>query len=466
MKPEIVLCVDSESAMNPELIGLEGENLLAQSWLRLFCSAVEARSYLRETDGIEEVWVASSDEMEPINLAAALKKDMHTRGVYLLAFDGGGSLKSRASAAGIDAAMTQVDFASKYARKKTGAAAGIGGQDGHTDQPACEAVPSLQKTVGPLPAVVHDARSAAALVLDRSQREAGDEPEQAEVSVSASRADPCAVTAKLASKKTASLITVVSACGGSGKSTIAALAAFFCQGFGRKTALLDADLQFGDMQYLVGIEDPLTLDDAASDPALLDRLRPDGARPALLAAPKRLEQSEVMGDGLARTLDRMGSRFDLIIANTSSHWDEQLAQLLERSSRVLFIVDQRASALRASKHALEMCSRCGIATSPFVFAVNRCAKGALFSSFDVACSLGGSQVVELKYGGKEVDELLGAGLPFDLIRERNELCLSLERVLVDLIPKDGEEPPKSVAERQARAKRFSFGKRRRRAACL
>ncbi|WP_139650930.1 AAA family ATPase [Raoultibacter phocaeensis] len=466
MKPEVVLCVDSESAMKPEMIGLDGENLLAQPWLRLFCSAVEARSYLKQAEDIKEVWVASSDEMEPINLAAALKKDVQDRGVYLLAFDGGGSLKSRASAAGIDAALTQSDFSSKYARTKLDVAhcADEGLLSDASENRVVEArssdsrrpldtVPSIEQNPGP------------ALVAPTGK--ASDVSGCATAALSAQsepRSDPSAVTAKLAAKKTANLVTVVSACGGAGKSTVAALAAYFYQGFGRRTLLLDADLQFGDMHYITGCEHPLTLDDAASDASRIDRLDADGAEPALLAAPRRLEQSEVLGEGLIAAVDRASSRFDIVVANTSSHWDERLAQLLERSSRVLFIVDQRASSLRASKHALEMCSRCGIATSPFVFAVNRCAKGALFSSFDIACALGGSHAVELKDGGKAVDELLGAGLPLDLIKERNELCLSLERMIVDMMPSG--DAVKSTPGVSAKTKRFPFGRRRKGAACL
>lgn len=231
--------------------------------------------------------------------------------------------------------------------------------------------------------------------------------------------------------------------------------------------LVDADLRLGDLQYVVGSEHPLTLDEAVSDPARLDQLKPDGTRPAFLAAPKRLELSEAVGDGLVRAIDRAGKRFDIVVANTSSHWDERLVQLLERSFRVVSLVDQRASSLRTGKHVLEMCARCGIATNSFVFAVNRSAKGALFSAFDVACSLGGLQVIELKDGGKEVDELLGAGLPADLIEARNELCLSLGDALAGLLPGSAEETSRESAEPAARTKRFSFGRKRRKgAACL
>ena len=137
---------------------------------------------------------------------------------------------------------------------------------------------------------------------------------------------------------------------------------------------------------------------------------------------------------LGKLLDQLLARFDVVVANTGAAWAEQHALLLERSSKALFLVDQRPSSLRACQHALDLCGRCGIATGPFLYAVNRCSKNALFTSIDVSCALRGAHVFELKDGGSEVEELLGAGLPFDLIEARNDLCASLERLLQGVLP--------------------------------
>ncbi|MFR8831758.1 MAG: chromosome partitioning protein ParA, partial [Eggerthella lenta] len=158
-------------------------------------------------------------------------------------------------------------------------------------------------------------------------------------------------------------------------------------------------------------------------------------------------------------------------ANTGAAWAEQHALLLERSSKALFLIDQRPSSLRACQHALDLCARCGIATGPFLYAVNRCSKNALFTSIDVSCSLRGAHVFELKDGGGEVEELLGAGLPFDLLASRNDLCASLERVLSGVLPGDrrAAAPPEEGASRGP-GFRLPVGKkprrRRKEAPCL
>ena len=149
-------------------------------------------------------------------------------------------------------------------------------------------------------------------------------------------------------------------------------------------------------------------------------------------------------------LDRLSEEFDVIIANTGASWAEQHAALLERSSVALFLIDQRASSVRACKHALELCARCGIATNPFQFALNRCVKGAPLTSVDVSCALQGAPVFELKDGGRAVEEYLSGGGAADLIEERNEFARSLEQVMERLLPGGIVEATALVASEPSR----------------
>ncbi len=400
----VALCADSASLQHPESMGLAGENLAAQAWLRLFSSAEEARRFLRTDTLVDEVWVASSDDVAPINLAATLKRDRSDRLVCMLAFQETGSLRSRVSATGIDASLTRQAFVDRYARKKQQAAT-----DGMTQQAVGCGAP-------PAPGRCAQATYPAAAL--------GDGPLAGAVARPAQSARPTP----------AFLMPVVSGSGGAGKSAVSVVAALLAQGLGRNTLLLDFDLQFGDVPALLGMDSVLTLDEVLRNPARLDQLRGEKGHPAVLAAPKNLEDAEMVVQHAPELLDRLSGRFDVIVANTGGAWAEQHAVLLERSAKVLFLVDQRLSSVRACKHALDLCARCGIATSPFLFAVNRCSKNAPLTSIDVSCALGGARAVELKDGGRDVDEFLSAGDPFGLLESRNDLCTSLESVLLDVLP--------------------------------
>lgn len=74
MNAKVLLCADEESARHPELIGLREENLLEQPWLAVRTTAREARDLAAKSASIEEIWVVSCPDVEPINLAAAVKQ--------------------------------------------------------------------------------------------------------------------------------------------------------------------------------------------------------------------------------------------------------------------------------------------------------------------------------------------------------------------------------------------------------
>ena len=403
----VALCADATSLQHPEALGLSGECLTAQEWLRVFTSAEEARRYLRTDRAVDEVWVASNDEVEPINLAATLKRDRADRCVCLLTFEATGSLWSRANAAGIDASLTRQAFVARYGQRKWLATA--------------EMAARAQRSTARSSDVEQRDRALASLANAAAQ------PRAAAVAASAERPAP-------PRGSTAFFLPIVGGGGGVGKSTVAVLCALAAQRRGLKTLLIDFDLQFGDMPRLLGVEDPLTMDELLASPERAERLAPDGKSPALLAAPKRLELAESVSEQAATLLGGLVGSFDVIIANTGASWAEQHAVLLERCSKALFLVDQRPSSLEACRRALDLCSRCGIASSPFSYAVNRCSKRSLFSAVDVASALQVQQVFELAEGGRDVEELLGAGMALELLESRNPLSASVVAMTDELLP--------------------------------
>lgn len=216
--PLVALCADEESLRNPEMLGLGGENLAAQSWLQLFSSAEQARCSLRNDTGIQEVWVASCDEVAPINLAAALKRDRRDRRVCMLSAQESGSLRSRASAAGIDASFTRQAFVERYALCKQIAM-------------SASASAPVQPAFGE-PALARPAGASAVEPACASAK--GAQPAFAQPAYGG--AQPQAQQQALASAQGNSrgfLLPVVSGSGGAGKSAVALLAAYAAQRMGK-----------------------------------------------------------------------------------------------------------------------------------------------------------------------------------------------------------------------------------------
>ena len=406
----VVLCLGA---------GQKAEELLPDTavlgvpWLETLPCTPDARWAIADYDCIEEVWVASGDGIEAVNLGAALKRDDPHRAVYLIGCEETGSMRSRAHAASLDGVLSSREAALRFRTMEERAARRDAGENAGTP--------------------IGSNASGAAVA-----GEAGIAPiSEASVPSAAEREDlpaelPDSGGACASSLRTGFLFTVVSGGGGAGKSTVAVLAALLAARRGLRTALLDADLQFGDVHDLVDACTCVSFEEVADDQQILDDLPAEGL--VLVRAPRRLEMAEAVGARLDDVVDALLARFEFVAVNTGGVWDEQKMRLLERSVTALFLVDQRLSSLRACRHALDLCLRCGVATSSFLLAVNRCSRHAAFTSIDVSSALHGAHVMELADGGSEVEELLGAGMAGALVEARNGLCTSVERLLDEIMP--------------------------------
>ena len=443
---EVVLCAEEESLRDPSMIGLEGESLDTQQWLLPLSSAEEVRGYVRENAGVEEVWVASSNDMDPINLAAALKHDSRNVKVRLVAWKDSGSLRSRAAAAGIDEVMGYAEMARRYAAMKD--------------------VLHGEGFRQPMPERAFDEAFQAPTSFDF------DEVATPELAGNGPMDGGAAFSAPASSPRRGFALCVVSASGGTGKSTIAALSALIAAGHGYRTALIDADLQFGDVASMFEESPSLSVDQAIANPHLLDEVPLQPARPLVVAAPERIEQSELYLPQMPGLIERARESFDVVVVNTGSFWTEAHVQMMEVCSNTLFLMDQRPTSVNAVRKALELCARCGVAAHPFLFAVNRCTRKALLSALDISCALDGVSVAELKEGGAIVSEFASSGMAVQLVADRNDLCLSLNDFLggvipvalgasaPDLIPRDGG---KGASKGKSKRKVF---KKKGKAACL
>lgn len=465
MGKRIALCIDEQSCRNPGLVGLAGENLETQPWIDLYFEGQSARDGIHHESEIQEAWVVSCDDVEAINLAATLKADCPELIVRLVDFAGGGSLLSRAHTAAIDEVMGKRAFVERYSAVK---------ENARQEDRALAPVDSCSSfTAGSTPTVapMHIDQKATetegvstssvlsslqALELPALTQVAPTPMSEAETAIQDAIKYMARPASTLTSSSASFVLPVVSGSGGAGKSTISALGAYLAHRMGYRTLLIDYDLQFGDVALMAGIEKPLAIDEALERPERIEQELKHLERPAILAAPSKLETAESIAHAVPTLLELLSPSFDVIIANTGASWAEQHAALFEQSTAVLFLIDQRSSSVRASRHALDLCARCGIATGQFQFALNRCAKGAPLTSIDVSFALQGATVQELRDGGRDVEDYLSAGAIEELLDLGNELCLSLQRLLATLLPSTGSEQQQTADSHR----HFSGSKRR------
>jgi pilus assembly protein CpaE len=141
------------------------------------------------------------------------------------------------------------------------------------------------------------------------------------------------------------IVTVFSPKGGTGKTVTATnLATSFAKHAGKRTLLLDLDLQFGDAAIMLGIEPEKTIQDLVVAPGELDPEKLAGytTRHAsgldVLPAPIRPEDAELVTEQkLARLLEVAKESYDVIVVDTSPFFHGPMLATLDRTDDLLLV---------------------------------------------------------------------------------------------------------------------------------
>ena len=175
------------------------------------------------------------------------------------------------------------------------------------------------------------------------------------------------------------IIVVMSAKGGSGKTVTATNVAMLLNRFeDKKVALVDADLQFGDVCLVLQLEPRFTLVNAAHelhhlDSQLLESLltdHPSGLK--VMAAP--LEPAfadDISTESLIKVVTLLRETYDYVVVDTASMLDELLLSLLEKADVILQVVDMDLPSVKNAKLALETLRLLKFPTSKVKLILNR-----------------------------------------------------------------------------------------------
>ena len=162
------------------------------------------------------------------------------------------------------------------------------------------------------------------------------------------------------------VISVFGAKGGLGKTTIAVNLAVKLAGQNKKVALVDLDLQLGDVHIFMDIEPKETIADLMQDmmSPTIDSIRsymnihPSGVH--VLCAPKSPEYADlVASDRLQSLIGILRSNYDFVIIDCPSDFSDTTLSALEASSVILFITGLDISILKNSKVAMNILETLG-----------------------------------------------------------------------------------------------------------
>jgi pilus assembly protein CpaE len=164
------------------------------------------------------------------------------------------------------------------------------------------------------------------------------------------------------------IVSLVSLIGGTGVTSLAAnLGLALRYAFDKRVAVVDLDLQTGGLSVYLNLEPERTIMTLIEGTRKLDSIQLESALSKhasgiyLLAAPKRIEDSELVTDAIVgATLDLMRQLFDFVIVDCGTHIDSNTVAAWERSSHLFYVLDQSIGAARCAWRFVDLVGRLGL----------------------------------------------------------------------------------------------------------
>ena len=192
------------------------------------------------------------------------------------------------------------------------------------------------------------------------------------------------------------VITVVSPKGGAGKTTVATnVATKLAMHAPGQVAIVDLDLQFGDVASALALGPQATMADAARANGHLDSTaikvflepHPSGLY-ALLAPHFPAEADEVTAATVGHVIDVLAAQFAYVVLDTAAGLDEHALAAIERSDEIVLVCVTDVPSVRALRKAIDVLDLLGMTRARRHLVLNRSDDKVGLAARDVEATLG------------------------------------------------------------------------------
>jgi pilus assembly protein CpaE len=255
------------------------------------------------------------------------------------------------------------------------------------------------------------------------------------------------------------IVTVFAPKGGTGKTSIATnLAASLAKHSGKRTLLLDLDLQFGDAAIMLGLEPEKTIYDLVVAPGELDSEKLAGyitrhqCGLEILPAPLRPEDAELVTEAkLGRLLEVARDSYDVIVVDTSPFFHGPMLATLDRTDELLMLCGLDVPTLKNVRLSLQTLDLLSFPTARIRFVLNRANSKVGMSKKEVEGALDMKVAFEIP-SDRAVPVSVNRGNPAVLGDAGSEFSGAIKRLA------HGVVTPTPAAARKAKKGLFSLAK--------
>ncbi len=245
--------------------------------------------------------------------------------------------------------------------------------------------------------------------------------------------------------------------GGVGKSLIAAnLAVSMANETKAKVALVDLDLQFGDVGVLLNLDHSQGITDLIEN---IDHMDQDFIREIMVDGPFGIKvlltpispelADLVTVDHIRRIFGELRKMFDYIIVDSSCHLGEINLEVLDHSDKVVVVTSLSIPAIKNTKLALKIFDSLSIPPDRVVLLLNKSDAHSEFNKESVEANLRFPIAGQIPNDAKLVINSINRGNPFVTTHPESEISQRIRELVGKLIP----PPPPTAREAESADKK-------------